>query len=90
MNLIQTKKKLTVGAREANQRFSHYLREVMEQGSEVVITHNGRPVARLLPLEKRSDEKARQRSLAKLLKLLKKGAPLPGGRRFTRDEMHER
>lgn len=90
MNVVRSKKTLTVGAREANQRFSHFLREVMEQGSEVLITHKGHPVARLAPLEKASDEKAKRRSLAKLLKLLKKGAPVSGGRRFTRDEMHER
>jgi prevent-host-death family protein len=90
MNMIRPKKTLTVGAREANQRFSHFLREVMEGGNEVLITHNGRPVARLSPLEKSVDERAKRRALASLMKLLKKGAPLPGGRRFTRDEMHER
>lgn len=89
MNMIRPKKTLIIGAREANQRFSHYLREV-ELGSEVVITKNGKEIAKLSAMGDAVDERARRRSLAKLMKLLKKGAPLPGGRRFSRDEMHER
>jgi prevent-host-death family protein len=38
----------TVTAREANQHFSRLLREVAE-GQSFVITHRGRPVARLVP-----------------------------------------
>ena len=37
----------TVTAREANQHFSRLLREVAE-GQSFVITHRGRPVARLV------------------------------------------
>lgn len=79
----------TVGAREANQRFSELLREV-ESGKEVTITRNGKPVARIMPESRaaRSD-KAREKSLKELMYLLDKGLNL-GGRRFTRDEMHDR
>ena len=38
----------TVTARAANQHFSRLLREVAE-GKSFVITHRGRPVARLVP-----------------------------------------
>jgi prevent-host-death family protein len=38
----------TVTARTANQHFSRLLREVAE-GKSFVITHRGRPVARLVP-----------------------------------------
>jgi prevent-host-death family protein len=38
----------TITLRDANQRFSHCVREV-EAGEEFVITRNGKPVARLVP-----------------------------------------
>lgn len=90
MNTIRPKKTLTVGAREANQRFSHFLREV-EMGSEVVITRNGKEVAKLVSSKKQRDERARQRSIAKMVAMMKKGLPIKNiGRRLTRDEMNER
>ena len=39
----------TISLREANQGFSRCIRDV-EAGEEYVITRNGRPVARLLPI----------------------------------------
>ena len=39
----------TAGIREARHRFSDLLEEV-RQGREVLITHHGRPAARLVPL----------------------------------------
>jgi prevent-host-death family protein len=88
--MIRTKKTLTVGAREANQRFSHFLREV-ELGNEVVITRNGKAVARLVPSPSPMDEKARLALIDKVMKATKKGLPIThGNRRFSRDEMHER
>lgn len=41
---------ISVGAAEANQRFSRLLAEA-ESGREVVVTRRGRPVARILPVE---------------------------------------
>jgi prevent-host-death family protein len=88
--MIRPKKTLTVGAREANQRFSHFLREV-ELGTEVVITRNGKRVARLAPIDRTLDEKARQRAIDKMVAMMKKGLPIRNiGRRLTRDEMNER
>jgi prevent-host-death family protein len=90
MNMIRPKKTLTVGAREANQRFSHYLREV-ELGSEIIITKNGRAVARLSAIDASVDERARQRSIDKMAAMMKRGLPVKYiGRRLTRDELNER
>ena len=89
MTLPKQKKTMTVGAREANQRFSKMLREV-ELGTEVVITRNGKEIARLLPAANLKDQKARQRAIEKMVAMMKKGLPIkPLGRRLTRDEMHE-
>jgi prevent-host-death family protein len=76
-----------VSAREANQAFSRILQEA-EGGEKIVITRRGKPVAVLAPYaadRTREREEAIERAIA----LMKKGLPL-GGRRFTRDEMHER
>ncbi len=90
MSTTRSKKTLTVGAREANQRFSHFLREV-ELGTEVVITRNGKEVARLTPSAKPIDDRERQRAIAKMVAMMKKGLGMSKlGRRLTRDEMHER
>jgi prevent-host-death family protein len=77
----------TVGAREANQQFSRLLREA-EDGEEITITRNGRSVARLVPARGPRDAKARKKALDEMLKLMEKGLDL-GGRKYTRDEMHE-
>ena len=82
----------TVGAREANRSFSKILREA-ESGKTVVITRNGRPVARLMPappiaIHPKSEE-SRKAALKRLMKRMEKGFNL-GGKGFTRDEMHER
>jgi len=81
----------SVGAREANRSFSKILKEA-ENGKTVIITRNGKPVARLVPvpagIESMSEEE-RRAAKARLMALLDKGFHL-GGRGFTRDEMHER
>jgi prevent-host-death family protein len=90
MNMIRPKKRLTVGAREANQNFSHYLKEA-EMGAEVVITKNGKEVARLVSFSESVDEEARRALIEKVMKATKKGLPITrGNRRFSRDEMYER
>jgi prevent-host-death family protein len=87
---MRPKKTVTVGAREANQRFSHFLREV-EEGTEVLITRNGKTVARLTAVAVEVDDKVRQRNFAKMVAMMKKGLGTSKlGRRLTRDEMHER
>lgn len=76
-----------VSAREANQSFSRILQQA-ESGESVVITRRGKPVAVLAPYTvARSPE--REQAIARIVALMRKGIPL-GGRRFTRDEMHER
>lgn len=40
----------TINLRDANQTFARCIREV-ESGEEFVITRNGRPVARLVPVD---------------------------------------
>ncbi|HEY8698940.1 MAG TPA: type II toxin-antitoxin system prevent-host-death family antitoxin [Rhizomicrobium sp.] len=79
----------SVGAREANRSFSRILREA-ESGKTVTITRNGKPVARLEPaLAKPTSGKAREKAISRMVELMEKGLDF-GGRRFTRDEMHER
>jgi prevent-host-death family protein len=78
----------TVGAREANQQFSRLLREA-EKGREFLITRNGEPVARLVPAKgPLRDPKVREKALKEMVRLMERGLDL-GGRRYTRDEMHD-
>jgi prevent-host-death family protein len=78
----------SVSAREANQGFSKLLAEVAK-GKEVVITRHGKPVARLVPVQDEAAAKKREAAIRRMVAHMKRGLPL-GGRRFTRDEMHER
>jgi len=83
----------SVGAREANRSFSKILKEA-ENGKTVIITRNGKPVARLVPVPvpapvESMSEDERKAAKARLMALLDKGLHL-GGRGFTRDEMNER
>jgi len=83
----------SVGAREANRSFSKILKEA-ENGKTVIITRNGKPVARLVPVPvpapvESMSEEDRKAAHKRLMALLDKGLPL-GGRRYTRDEMNER
>jgi len=75
-----------VTAREANQAFSNILKQA-EQGESVVITRRGRPVAMLTPYAT-SDVRERELAVEHIVRLMRKGVPI--GRRFSRDEMHER
>lgn len=76
----------SVTAREANQGFSQILKEA-EGGAPVVITRRGRPVAVLGPY-RAATAPDRGRAIDHAVALMRKGLPL-GGRRFTREEMHE-
>jgi prevent-host-death family protein len=75
-----------VTAREANQGFSHILKQA-EDGESVVITRRGRPVAMLTPYPA-ADSREREAAIEHIVGLMRKGVPI--GRGFTRDEMHER
>lgn len=77
----------SISAREANQSFSRVLSEA-EHGDTVVITRRGKPVAVLAPYNSYLSQE-REQAIERAVALMRKGLPL-GGRRFTRDEMHER
>jgi prevent-host-death family protein len=47
-----------IGVRELRQRATEVLRQVREQGAEYVITHQGRPIALLLPVDAEELEQA--------------------------------
>lgn len=76
-----------VSAREANQSFSRILQEA-EGGEAVVITRRGRPVAVLGPYQV-DQSLEREQAIERAVEMMRRGLPI-GGRRFTRDEMHER
>jgi prevent-host-death family protein len=40
----------TVGVRELKAQISRILRDVIDQGEAVEVTHRGRPIARIIPL----------------------------------------
>lgn len=75
--------------REANQGFSRYMRDV-EAGQEFVITRQGRPIGRLIPIDGQrvltpEQEAAVERSRARM----EKGWPINAGP-LNRDELHDR
>lgn len=76
-----------ITAREANQRFSAVLGEV-ERGAEgFVVTKRGRPVARILPVERKAGlTKEQQAALARILTTDWELSDV----KLTRDELHER
>jgi prevent-host-death family protein len=78
----------TISARDANQAFSRLLRDV-EQGEEILITKHGEPVAVLSAYRPLHAGTERAAAIDRIVRLMRKGLPL-GGRRFSRDEMHER
>jgi prevent-host-death family protein len=79
----------TIGLREANQTFARCIRAV-EAGEEFVITRNGQPVARLVPIPgRRILTPEQEAALARLKKAMEKGWPLNAGP-LDRDSLHER
>ena len=76
-----------VGAREANQQFSQLLKAA-ENGEEIKITRNGKVVARLGPERPVQNSRARKKAVEEMVRVMRQGLDL-GGRKYTRDEMHE-
>jgi prevent-host-death family protein len=74
-----------VSAADANRKFSKLLRAVQE-GESFVVTSHGKPVARLVPIEK--DMAAARRAKAALLKRLR-SQPVRSIGPWTRDELYE-
>ena len=77
-----------VPARQANQEFSKLLAAAAD-GEEIVITRRGKPVAKLVPVAPALSAAEREKAIDKMVEMMRKGLRL-GGRKFTRDEMHER
>ena len=75
----------TVSAADANRRFSMILRGVRD-GHSYIVTSHGRPVARIVPADKREGVASGAR--AALLSRLK-SQPVVHGRLWTRDELYE-
>ncbi len=79
----------SVTLREANQAFSRCIREV-EGGEEFVITRNGVPVARLLPVSKRRVlTPEQQAALERVKAAMEKGWDLNAGP-LDRNSLYER
>jgi prevent-host-death family protein len=80
---------VTLSLREANQRFSRCIREV-EAGAEYLITRNGRPVARIVPVFGRRVLTARQEAaFARTRARMATGWPVSAGP-LDRDALHDR
>ena len=75
----------TVSAADANRKFSLILRSVRE-GRSYVVTSHGRPVARIVPADRR--ESAVSGARAALLTRLER-QPVTDAGRWTRDELYE-
>jgi prevent-host-death family protein len=74
-----------ISAGEANRNFSRILRSV-RQGHSYVVTSHGRPVARLVPVDRHGDVPTGARDI--LLSRLKQ-QPLVHAGRWTRDDLYE-
>lgn len=68
---------ITMGLREANQKFSQAIRSV-RAGRSVIITDRGKPVAVIQPIEPEEEDEGRARLIAAgLLRPAYKKGPLP-------------
>jgi prevent-host-death family protein len=77
-----------ISLREANQGFSRCIRAV-EAGEEFVITRNGQPVARLVPIGgKRVLTPEQEAARARALAMMKEGWALNAGP-LNRDELYD-
>ena len=78
-----------ISLREANQHLSQYI-EAVERGEEIIITKRGQPIAKLSPIPKTHQLSVdQQKTWKRLLTHLQKGYPL-GGKKFNREDSHER
>ena len=79
----------TLTLRDANQTFSSCIRAV-ESGEDFVITRNGKPVARLIPVSsRRALTEQQQEALAHFREVVHEGWSLNSGP-LDRDILHER
>jgi prevent-host-death family protein len=78
----------SIPAREASQCFSEVLAKVESEGQGVLVTKHGRPVARLLPIERQPAGLTAEQEAA-LQRILTTGWEL-GIRKLNRDELYDR
>ena len=76
-----------ISAREANQRFSELLAKVERERQGFVVTKHGRPVARILPIERPQMQLTPEQEAA-LERIMTTGWPLGIGK-FSRDELYD-
>jgi prevent-host-death family protein len=80
----------TVPLRDANQAFARYVREV-EAGAAFTITRNGKPVARLVPIEGSARRLSPEQEAARARTRARTAAGWPlGAEALDRDALHER
>jgi prevent-host-death family protein len=72
-----------ITASEANQHFSELLRDVAD-GQSFTVTSRGRPVARVLPIDRHEES----RSVRRLLKFLA-NLPVRHSGNWSRDDLYE-
>lgn len=72
-----------ISASEANQHFSELLRDV-SAGQSFTVMSRGRPVARVLPVDRHSDQRAVERLLAFVA-----GLPVRHAGQWSRDDLYE-
>jgi len=72
-----------ITASEANQRFSQLLREVA-RGESFTVTSRGRPVARVVPI----DREGQRRSVKRLVERLRR-EPIRYAGRWKREDLYE-
>jgi prevent-host-death family protein len=65
-----------VGLRELKAHASEILRDVREQGTHYVVTHRGRPVAMLRPIEEPNEDQGGWDELLRLLDESARRAPV--------------
>jgi prevent-host-death family protein len=73
---------------DANKDFPKLLRETVENGDSFVVTSDGKPVAKLIPLVQDLDREAAERKKAAFLEYLRNKPAIDIGP-WTRDELHE-
>jgi prevent-host-death family protein len=66
---------MAIGAYEAKTKFSELIGRA-ERGESFVVTKNGRPVARLVPVEEQEQEQARQAGERIMARLAAQGPPV--------------
>jgi len=77
----------TVSAADANRKLSRLLRGVREARTTYVVTSHGRPVARIVPIERHDDvtrATAREALIARL-----RSQPVVDIGHWTRDELYD-